>query len=602
MDHLPAEIILHITTCKSNLALTEKSLNLTSVVLEAHDIFRLHLVSKRLFKITRDNELWKILCLTSSHSEAARKRRDFLAGTPLLPQEPRVYELQRRAAALARGAANAGEPERDDAHNQESGREDEPPKVVSERARAMANWDPSYPSEKVDWYGEYVARHAPLSISWLQQPVDEIHGSQDKREIRGLGLMRDHDDGIVVAPLDDGGVCFWNIGRDDEISSTKRGGIIARSKPGLLSVNGPESTQDPLLKAKMISTGVVECLSIDSVHNKAYFAVQSSLNEVDLSTLQITSHSRYPFSISALSPSSHPAPLTVGTTLSIHLHDPRLSNYILPCNNTRLEPPTHTNDFHRLFSGDPPLPYAPLFHPNPLSILHLPDHAIHIAGRFPSILTYDRRFFPTLQRTTHSGARLCSLASLPTPGAPTLVAAGEYNGKGSLELYPLPLSPSSTIAADPNPQPYRNRTSASRSKLLCLTPHGTRLLFSDSDGALKWVERDGSTLVRRWNINPPTTIPQPISLFPATASTDNADVARKLVPVFNNSSAYSNREGIALWTGERIGILGFRAAPRFEWTEGVEEEGEEEVWAGRMRRALEREAVGVRWVGRLGMG
>ena len=568
--------------------------DLTDVVLEAHNIIRLHLVSKRLSKITRDNELWKILCLTSSHSEAARKRREFLAGTLLLPQEPRVYELQRRAAALARGAASAGEPERDDANIQEPGREAQPPKAVSERARAMANWDPSYPSEKVDWYGEYVARHAPLSISWLQHPVDGNHGSQDKREIRGLGLVKDHNDGIILAPLDDGSVCFWNIGRDDEIPTNKRGGIIARSKPGLLSVNGSESTRDPSSKAKMTSTGVVECVSVDSVRNKAYFAVQSSLNEVDLSTLQITSHSRYPFSISALSRSSHPDPLTVGTTLSLHLHDPRFSTYILPCNSTRLESPTQTNDFHRLLSDDLPPPYAPLFHPNPLSILHLPDYAIHIAGRFPSILTYDRRFFPTLQRTTHSGARLCSLASLPS----TLVAAGEYNGKGSLELYPLPPSSSSTTTADPNPQPYRNRTSASRSKLLSLTTHGTRLLFSDSDGALTWVERDGSTLVRRWNINPSTNIPQSPSLFSAT---DTADVARKLLPISNSGSAWSNREEIALWTGEKIGILGFRAATRFEWTERVEKEGEEELWAGRMRRALEREAAGVRWIRGLGL-
>ena len=73
----------------------------------------------------------------------------------------------------------------------------------------MADWDPSYPGERVDWYGECIARHAPLSMSWLEQPVDRIHGSQEKREIRGLGLLGAHDDCLVAAPLDDGSVCLW---------------------------------------------------------------------------------------------------------------------------------------------------------------------------------------------------------------------------------------------------------------------------------------------------------------------------------------------------------------------------------------------------------
>jgi hypothetical protein len=594
MDQLPAELTLHIITCKSLMRMEVIAQTNGGAVLEAHDICHLQLVSRSLFKITRDNELWKILCLTNSHSEAARKRREFLTGAPLLAQEPRVHELQRRAAALARGAASAGEPERDHADNQEPQLRDDPPKAISERARALVNWDPSYPSENVDWYGEYIARHAPLSMSWLKQPVDELHGSQDKREIRGLGMLRDGIDGKILAPLDDGSVCLWNIGRDNEAPGTKRGGIISRSRPGLLSVNGPQGPHESPSKAKMTSTGVVECVSVDAVRNKAYFAVQSSLNEVDLSTLQVTAHSRYPFSISALSSSSCPDPLTVGTTLSLHLHDPRLSTQILPCNTTRLDPPEEPSDFHRLLSGDPPPPYAPLFHPNPLSILHLPSHAIHVAGRFPSILTYDRRSFPTLQRTIHSGARLCSLASLPTPDAPTLVAAGEYNGKGSLELYP-------TSSPTTDTEPTRNRTSASRSKLLSATPHGTRLLFSDSDGALKWVERDGRTLVRRWNINPsnPSNTQPAAGIF--TTCLDPSDVARKIMPI--DSGGWPNREEIAIWTGERVGIVGFRAKARFEWVEkGDGEEGEGEIWAQRMRRALEREAGEVRWVRGLGAG
>ena len=80
------------------------------------------------------------------------------------------------------------------------------------------------------------------------------------------------------------------------------------------------------------------------------------------------------------------------------------------------------------------------------------------------------------------------------------------------------------------------------------------------------------------------------------------DVARKILPILNDSDdgGWSNREEVAIWTGERVGVVGFRASPRFEWDEGGKEEGEEEVWAQRMRRALEREAREVRWVAGLG--
>lgn len=489
----------------------------------------------------------------------------------------------------------------------------------------MACWDPTYPHEKVDWYSEYIARHAPLSLSWLQQPFSEPNGNGEKLETRGLGLLKNGGEDIVVGPLDDGSVCLWNIGQDDKAPDPNDGRIITRSRPSLLSVNGPDGTnwQNPSnSRAKMTSTGVVECVSVDKARNKAYFAVQSGLNEVDLNTLQISSYDRYPFSISALSEATYPIPLTVGTTLSLHIHDPRVGNngrrssYTYFRESADIEHPTHNpqnhNDFNRLHNGDPSsvLDYASLFQPLPLSILHLnPSSTIYVAGRFPSILHYDRRFFPKLSSTIHSGGSLCSITSLPTPNSPTLVAGGEYNGKGSLELYPLTAS-SSSDAKEEKP-PIRNRASASRSKILSLTPHGSRLLFSDSDGQLKWVERDGSTLVRRWNINTYST--SPTDAVPTQGIFNNdlneGDVARKLLPV-----SAKERSEVLLWTGEKIGVLGFRKKPRFD----VVVDGGEEVDGGKsrtngegleardygrmMRRALERQADEVRFVRGLGLG
>jgi hypothetical protein len=613
MEQLPEELILHIVHCKIYLYPLVR-FELTCLVLEATEIVPLQLASKRIHKTTRDNGLWKELCLEDSHAEAARKRRDFLYGAPIPIQEPTVFELQR---VVAQSVGNN--------RDVETSIPVETRKEARATARPMACWDPTYPHERVDWYSEYTARHAPLSLSWLQQPISDSNAVGEKLETRGLGLLKNAGNNIAVGPLDDGSVCLWNIGQENAAPDPEDGRIIACSKPSLLSVNGPDGTnwQNPSSsRAKMTSTGVVECVSVDKARNKAYFAVQSGLNEVDLNTLQISSYDRYPFSISALSEATHPIPLTVGTTLSLHIHDPRIGNNGRRSSYTYLsesadighpiDGPQNQTDFTRLHNGDPSgvLDYATLFQPLPLSILHLnPSSTIYVAGRFPSILHYDRRFFPNIVSTIHSGGSLCSISSLPTPNSPTLVAGGEYNGKGSLELYPL-TPPSSSEATEAKP-PTRNRASASRSKILSLTPHGTRILFSDSDGQLRWVERDGSTLVRRWNIN--TYSSSPTDTLPTQGIFNNdlneGDVARKLLPVSSKE-----RSEVLLWTGERIGVLGFKKKPRFalsadggDEADGVENGGsgegfEERDYGRMMRRALERQANEVRFVRGLGLG
>ena len=573
--------------------------------------------------------------------------------------DTRVLELQRRARTLSsvrneNGVSN---------HVQEMLQTEVSPSGQEiGKVRAMANWDPSYSTEKVDWYGEYIARHAPISISWLQQPVVDLSDNEAKREIRGMGLLADHGDMKAVGPLEDGSVCVWDIGHSGRVGGreTRRGAILACSKPGLLSVNDQDSASlhsSSESRAKMTSTGVVECVSIDHVRNKAYFAVQSSLNEVDLNTLQISSHENYPFSISALSSTDYPVPLTIGTTLSLHLHDPRQSHNARSSDaissESRLDTvanfptcPRPRNDFHRLLSGDHIPRYAPLFQPGPLSILHISppgcndptQSSIYVAGRFPSVLVYDRRTFPKLSNTIHSGARLCSLTSSPHPFnsldtdlmrqnrlslsaareaksqlGQTLVACGEYNGKGSLEVYgvsPYDLPFPSQAGAAQN-STYKNRVSASGSKLLSVVAHGTRLVVSDGDGYLRWFERDGRTPVRRWNINRYAAT-ESWGLFNRSAlEATPVDVARKLLPTNGNvGGRHINRDEILLWTGEKIGLLGFQEEPRFgadEWEESMlsaEESGrrkEERRYGEVMRRALERQADEVRFIRGLGL-
>ncbi len=91
------------------------------------------------------------------------------------------------------------------------------------------------------------------------------------------------------------------------------------------------------------------------------------------------------------------------------------------------------------------------------------------------------------------------------PGS-TLIAGGEYNTKGSLEFYGLsPLPHLTNTSSDPTAGKVQtsvlhNRQTSSSSKLLSVACHGTRIVFSDGGGNIKWVERDGFTEVRRWNL------------------------------------------------------------------------------------------------------
>ena len=625
----------------------------------------MHLASKRLLKITRDNELWREQCFDNSYSEAARRIHDSQSAIPHPVPDRQVFEIQRRAAALSSTGNSPGNSPGNPIDEVRDKKDTQPGSSTRnyqlERTRALANWDPLYVGENVDWYGEYIARHAHISMSWLQQPKITEYDLGDIQEIRGMGLHHDSNGSKVVAPLDDGSICLWEIGYKPENGNSdnfRRGAIVARSKPGLLSVSGinDDSGQDhQTSKTKLTSTGVVECVSVDNVRNKAYFAAQRGLNEVDLNTLQISRHEKYPFSISALSEVAYPTPLTVGTTLSLHLHDPRRSSNAC-WSDANCEDRVDTvakfpaaphlkNDFYRLLVGDIPSEYAALFHPGPLAIHHLfpPGHnttsagQIYVAGRFPSLLVYDRRNFPKLQRTIHSGARLCSLTSLPycfetrednrtrriqssvedpqepriLPGS-TLVACGEYNGKGSLEMYGLPLEECPTSKHIYQQTTYKNRVNASRTKLLSIARHGTRLVVSDGDGQLRWIERDGTSLVRRWNINQY----QPAELSGifnhSVVEAGSSDVARKLLPTNANASGQPvDRDELLLWTGEKIGVLAFKSKPQFgaqDWEERVEsaeEEAkrrEERMYGQTMRRALERQANEVRFVKGLGTG
>jgi hypothetical protein len=296
--------------------------------------------------------------------------------------------------------------------------------------------------------------------------------------------------------------------------------------------------------------------------------------------------------------------------------------------------------------------YTHLHQPGPLSILHLPcsgnewdsNGDIYVAGRFSNILNYDRRFFPRLRGTIHSGAKLCGLASLPFPftsmekdlarrgelsieqvseaknrPGKTLIACGEYNSKGSLEMYGLSPNPGLSnefSAGSLQNSVMKNRQTSSSSKLLSVTNHGTRIVVSDGGGNIKWFERDGFTEARRWNIaHGSVEAPRGIfgTLGDSYMDSGTGDLAIKLANTRNGRDGRSaNEDDLIFWTGEKIGLLSFSNKPGFtansfeevghKTPEEARQEREERTYSETMGRALEANANEVRWLRGLGLG
>ncbi|KAF2017553.1 hypothetical protein BU24DRAFT_407574 [Aaosphaeria arxii CBS 175.79] len=634
MDSLPDEILLSIVS-----------------LLEPSELVNVQFVSHRFLRLSRDSNLWKRICHEHSTSERRRKRLQIFPDHA----DPAIVELLRAVDTYGGSWTNERDPlvssEELQLHRNQG----------KKKAALLAMWDPSYSDEKVDWYQDFIQRHAPHKISWFQSARHGHHDDGLHHEATGAGIL--YDDGgladMLIAPLEDGSISVW----DASGSSKKRGGIIARSAVGLLPGKGPDLDFDTRIRqsqAIMTETGAVECVSIDSRQKKGFFAVQNTLNEVDLRTLQVISKTPYPFPITALSESRHPTPLTVGTNWTLHLHDTRKPPSTQTTARTELiggaaSPGIQTGDF----GG-----HVSLSQPGALSILHLPtarewdgNGDIWVGGRFTSMLNFDRRYFPRLRGTVHSGARLSCLTAIPHPFIPrnlrhnyvaqykptllhaakttpgyTLITAGEYKGKGALEQYSLSSSPARSINSSPSsssdsPTPksdirgechYQNRQTCSSSKLLSVAAHGTRLVFSDGDGNLKWVERDGSTPVREFNINGDEQARSGGSGGGGRPEMESGwgEIVQKILPTVNPSLHHERtanvplgEDNLVVWTGDgRLGTVGFgsEAFDAEGAAEAAAEAGlrEEEVrlrerereYGAEMRRALEHQSRELRWL------
>jgi hypothetical protein len=226
--------------------------------LEPYDIARLQSVSRHLQVLCLDNELWKRHCFEDSAWYMNMQRRRFAR------------------IAAASTLNNDGSTDGDTGYCPEltgelSGCQDS----QSRLSQDMANWDPTFPGERISWYDEYVQRNGPASVNWFEIPRHREGGDDAIVEARGLALYspdgREEKRGtmLAVAPLDDGSVCLWDV----RGTRGKRGGIVAKSAPDILFIDGPGSQNSR--RSKRVDTGVTDCVSVDSLNHKAYFAVQS---------------------------------------------------------------------------------------------------------------------------------------------------------------------------------------------------------------------------------------------------------------------------------------------------------------------------------------
>jgi hypothetical protein len=296
--------------------------------------------------------------------------------------------------------------------------------------------------------------------------------------------------------------------------------------------------------------------------------------------------------------------------------------------------------FKAIFDTKPLPPYASLSQPTPIGILHLPrsnssalvTDDIYVCGRFSNILHYDRRKFPAIVGSIYSGALINSLAALPYPFSTadyearrmgemsadrvqrakngdgrTLVAGGGYKQKGSLEIYGLSHTDESDGGAMLQNSILKNRHTAASSNILSVANHGTKIVFSDGSGLLKWFERDGTTECRRIKIGH-SDMDAKNSLFASMPASD--DLARKILSTrTKHGRARPNNDNVLFWTGEKLGLISFTTEPLYReqdfeernLAKTADEEARQE-YGEQLREALERQADEARFLSGLDIG
>lgn len=605
IEELPDELVLSLIT-----------------YLDAKDIVALQGVTHRFCRLARDNTVWKLRCFEESRANQAWIRR-----SPVQTRRPSIEEL--REAVVRLGAPY--ETLEQHAHVATP---------VALRSRAIADWDPTAGDERIDFHNAYIQRHAPIApIGWLQSDVrsHKTTTRHAKIELGSFGVLRsrdNHDIDRIYAPDEDGYVCCWDL---SQTTPDQRGRLAGQSRDPVLRAQSHPNSAWP----EMSVSHVAESVCMRPSEGRGLFAVGSRLTEVDLETLQEVSSIEYGLPISAVSAGDNRHPPTICTQNLIHIYDSRgMSNGRRAGISLRCEPLTMGWNCVNL----------------PLSVMHLTEDgcgqdAICIAGRFKSLITYDRRNLVRASGNVYTGSYASCVIQVPfaqrlremslvedaslsmhdlikaraVPGA-TVIVCGDYKGKGSLEFYDsrhLDRRPSSTIT----PAPYRNRQTASSSPLLAVAAHGASYVTSDGNGVLKWFERDGSTMIRTHDLDERNRASSQDSaqeldsnVFVSRDQFGQGDIVRKIVSTrhadtyrqIDHRTASSLREDLVVWTGEgRIGVLGFGHSSRtaqsdlmaqaVDAEEAAKEDAERKLQQ-EMSRMLARQADEARFMRGFGLG
>lgn len=204
----------------------------------------------RFLEIGRDDNLWRNECFENSNFLENVRQKNRTLAEPHFSDVQRTFTKDQQGKLYEKSKCNYGW--RDNEHK------------ATEKMRATANWDPSYHAEKVDWYTEFIHRTAPISVSWFQQPQTQDSIRKPPLEIRSIGAYYPPDNKdatLVIAPLEDGSVCLWDVSG----TTDKKGRIIGRS------------ANDSLYKlgSKKPVTGVTDGVCVDSDRSRAFIAVQN---------------------------------------------------------------------------------------------------------------------------------------------------------------------------------------------------------------------------------------------------------------------------------------------------------------------------------------
>lgn len=239
--------------------------------LDPYHVSRLQLVSRKLQKFCLDNELWKRYCFDQSPWYQSLLNRRSVARR--LPFVSLIATAGLDTAGQPDAAASDTPAEASDNLQDHDSQSHE--RTLAQLAQDMLNWDPAFPSEHVSWYDEYIQREGPASVNWLQTPRMMERGAEAIIESHGVALYSpfNGDDGdgtmLAVAPLEDGSVCLWDV----KGTRGRQGGILSKSKPDILFIDGPGEQNKK--RSKMIDSSIADRVSVDNHNHKAYIAVQS---------------------------------------------------------------------------------------------------------------------------------------------------------------------------------------------------------------------------------------------------------------------------------------------------------------------------------------